>query len=59
MPGDEIKVLTFDQKGTLLERVSDQRMASSNWHYENEGKREGHGVYRCPKTSRNETDGNR
>ena len=23
MPGDEIKVLTFDQKGTLLERVSD------------------------------------
>jgi DNA mismatch repair protein MutS2 len=24
MPGDEIKVLTFDQKGTLLERVSDR-----------------------------------
>ena len=34
--GDEVKVLSYGQKGTLIEKVSDTGMDCSNWYFENE-----------------------
>ena len=38
-PGDEVKVLSFDQKGQLISKVTSIIMAGSDRYFKNEGSR--------------------